>query len=288
MDDNDLRIADVRIQNADREQHPWGHGAITAGEVLKLSDNVGAGRIALLLGRQRLYEAFRRFGFGSPTGTDISGEASGVLWDPDGPNGNGDLTAAENAFGQALSVTALQLVAGYAAIANGGTMVTPHVTAGWTTPDGTYHATANAIGERVMREETANTVLQLLTAAIDDGIAKPAAIAGYSIAGKTGTAQVAGPARVRVQIGTNAAGGPIWAFQIKNIYRTGWIDASLVAIAPATAPQVVTLILIHRPVTWSGTRTMQPPVLVFHDWAPQMLEYLAIAPDRIVAPVAAE
>ena len=287
MDDNDLRIADVRIQNADREQHPWGHGAITAGEVLKLSDNVGAGRIALLLGRARLYEAFRRFGFGSPTGTDISGEASGVLWDPDGPNGNGDLTAAENAFGQAVSVTALQLVAGYAAIANGGTLVTPHVIAGWTTPEGTYHATANAIGERVMREETAKTVLQLLTAAIDDGIAKPAAIAGYSIAGKTGTAQVAGPARVRVQIGTNAAGGPIYAFQIKNIYRAGWIDASLVAIAPASDPQVVTLILIHRPVTWSGTRTMQPPVLVFHDWAPQMLEYLAIAPDRIVTPVAA-
>ncbi len=288
MDDNNLRIADVRIQNADRERHPWGHGEITAGEVLKLSDNVGAARIGLLLGRQRLYEAFRRFGFGSPTGTDISGEASGVLWDPDGPNGTGDLTAAENAFGQGVSVTAVQLVAAYAAIANGGTMVTPHVIAGWTTPDGAYHGTASAVGERVMREETAKSVLQLLTAAIDDGIAKPAAIAGYSIAGKTGTAQVAGPARVRVQIGTTAAGRPIYAMRVKNVYREGWIDSSLVAIAPASAPQVVTLILIHRPVAWSGTHTAQSPVLVFHDWAPQMLEYLAIAPDRPVPPVAAK
>lgn len=288
MDDNNLRIADIRIQNADRDRHPWGHGEITAGEVLKLSDNVGAARIALLLGRERLYEAFRRFGFGSLTGTDISGEAPGVLWDPNGPNGTGDLTAAENAFGQGVSVTALQLVAGYAAIANGGTLVTPHVIAGWTAPDGTYHPTATAVGERVMRQETAKTVLQLLTAAIDDGIAKPASIAGYSIAGKTGTAQVAGPARVRVQIGTTSTGRPIYAMRTKNIYRDGWIDSSLIAIAPASAPQVVTLILIHRPVTWSGTRTAQSPVLVFHDWAPQMLEYLAIAPDRPVAPVAAK
>lgn len=287
-DNNNLRIADIRIQNADRDRFPSGHGEITAGDVLKLSDNVGAARIGLLLGRERLYEAFRRFGFGSRTGTDISGEAPGVLWDPDGPNGNGDLTAAENAFGQGVSLTAVQLVAGYAAIANGGTLVTPHVIAGWTTPDGAYHATANTVGERVMREETAKTVLQLLTAAIDQGIAKPAAIAGYSIAGKTGTAQVAGPARVRVQIGTTAAGRPIYAIRIKNVYRDGWIDSSLVAIAPASAPQVVTLILIHRPVTWSGTHTMETPVVVFHDWAPQMLEYLAIAPDRPVAPVAAK
>ena len=288
MDDNNLRIADVRIQNADRDKHPHGHGKITAGQVLQLSDNVGAARIALLLGRQRLYEAFRRFGFGTPTGTDISNEASGVLWDPDGPNGTGDLTAAENAFGQGVSVTPIQLVAGYAAIANGGTLVTPHVIAGWTTPDGTYHATSDAVGERVMRQETANTVLQLLTSAIDDGIAKPASVPGYSIAGKTGTAQVAGPARVRVQIGTTSSGRPIYAMQTKNVYREGWIDSSLVAIAPASDPKIVTLILIHRPVTWSGTHQAQTPVLVFHDWAPDMLDYLAIAPDRPLVPVAAK
>jgi len=288
MDDNNLRIADVRIQNADRDSHPHGHGEITAGDVLRLSDNVGAARIGLLLGGERLYEAFRRFGFGSPTGTDITGEAPGVLWDPKGPNGTGDLTTAENAFGQGVSVTAVQLVAGYAAIANGGTLVTPHVVAGWTGPDGVYHATPDAAGERIMRQETANSVLQLLTAAIDNGIAKPASIAGYSIAGKTGTAQVAGPARVRVQVGTSSSGRPIYATQIRNVYREGWIDSSLVAIAPASAPEIVTLILIHRPVTWSGTHTAQSPVLVFHDWAPQMLEYLAIAPDRPVAPVAAK
>src|SRR6185503_13809519 len=118
-DDNNLRISGIRIQNADRYTVPYGHGDITAGDVLKLSNNVGAAKIGLLLGRQRLYEAFKRFGFGAPTGVDIAGEASGVVWNPDGPNATGDLTAAQNAFGQGLSVTAVQLVAGYSAIANG-------------------------------------------------------------------------------------------------------------------------------------------------------------------------
>ena len=208
-DDNNLRLSGVRIQNADRYQHPYGHGKITAGEVLQLSNNVGAAKIGLTLGRQRLYEAFRRFGFGSPTGVDIAGEASGVVWNPDGPNGSGDLTAAQNAFGQGLSVTALQLAAGYAAIGNGGTLVAPHVVAGWTTPDGTYHPVEQPAGERVMRRQTSETVLKLLTSAVDDGIAQAASVPGYSIAGKTGTAQIAGPVTPRVRTGTDANGKAI-------------------------------------------------------------------------------
>ncbi|HET9878314.1 MAG TPA: penicillin-binding protein 2, partial [Candidatus Limnocylindria bacterium] len=153
LDDNDLRIGKIRIQNADRYDHPYGHGELTAADVLKLSNNVGAAKIGLQLGPARLYEAFRRFGFGSPTGIDIAGEASGVVWNPNGPNGSGELTTAQNAFGQGLSVTAAQLVAGYAAIANGGTLVTPHVVAGWTDVGGTYHDATPEPAGRVMREE---------------------------------------------------------------------------------------------------------------------------------------
>ena len=72
-DDNNLRIGNVRVQNADRYEHPYGHGKITAGDVLKLSNNVGAAKIGLKLGRTALYDAFRRFGFGSPTGVELSG-----------------------------------------------------------------------------------------------------------------------------------------------------------------------------------------------------------------------
>lgn len=287
-DDNNLRIAGVRIQNADRYRQPSGHGLITAGDVLNLSNNVGAAKIALLLGRQRLYEAFKRFGFGSPTGVDIAGEASGVVWNPDGPNATGDLTAAQNAFGQGLSVTALQLVAGYASIANGGSLVTPHVIAGWTGPDGEYHAAEVEPGERVMREETAHTMLRLLTEAVDDGIAQKATIPGYSIAGKTGTAEVAGPETESVQVGTDAAGNPIYETQTHVTYQHGWIDSSFVSIMPAAQPQLVTLVLIHRPVTWGLYQMAQTPLSVFRSLAPQMFEYLAIPPDRSVDTVAAK
>ena len=288
LDDNNLRLAGVRIQNADRYTKPDGHGEITAGDVLKLSDNVGAAKIGLLLGRQRLFEAFRRFGFGTPTGVDIAGEASGVVWNPDGPNATGDLTAAQNAFGQGLSATTVQLVAGYAAIANGGTLVTPHVIAGWTGPDGAYHATEVQAGERIMRAETANTMVRLLTEAVDNGRAQPASIPGYSIAGTTGTAEVAGPKTEQVQVGTDAAGNPIYELQTHLVYLHGWIDSSFISIMPADEPQVVTLILIHRPVTWGLYKMAQTPVSVFRTLAPQLFDYLAIPPDRIVQPVAAK
>jgi cell division protein FtsI/penicillin-binding protein 2 len=285
-DDNDLRLSGVRIQNADRYTTPYGHGELTPGDVLKLSNNVGAARIGLRLGRERLYEALRRYGFGSPTGIELEGEAAGVVWNPDGPNGSGDLTAAQNAFGQGLSVTAVQLVAGYAALANGGTLVTPHVIAGWTSPDGTYHAAETPPGERIMREETSATVLQLLTDAVDDGIAQAAGIPGYAIAGKTGTAQIAGPVRERTRVGTDANGNPIYEVVTHNRYIDGWIDSSFIGIMPATNPKIVTLILVHRPWTWGRYQMAQRPDALFKGLAPQILDYLAIPPDRPAQPVA--
>jgi cell division protein FtsI/penicillin-binding protein 2 len=279
LDNNDLTLHGVRIQNADRYFFPYGHGELTPQQVLQLSNNNGAARIGLLLGGERLYQAFRRFGFGQPTGIDLTGEVSGTVWDPSSPNASGDLTTAQNAFGQGLTVTAVQLVAGYAAIANGGTLVTPHVVAGWTDANGSYHPETQPPGERIMRESTAKTVLQLLTGAIDGGIAKAASIPGYGIAGKTGTAQIAGPVKVR------AANGQIVT---RTAYVDGWIDASFIGVYPASNPQLVTLILIHRPVTWGQEFTMvQRPEVAFHDLAPQILEYLAIPPDRPTIAVAA-
>jgi cell division protein FtsI/penicillin-binding protein 2 len=279
-DDNNLRLAGVRIQNADRYWYPNGHGRITAGDVLKLSNNVGAAKIGLTLGGQGLYEALRRFGFGEPTGIEIAGEAAGTVWNPDGPNGSGQLTTAQNSFGQGLSVTAMQLVAGYAAIGNGGRLVTPHVVAGWTTPDGTYHPTEQTEPERVMRQETANTVLHLLTDAVDFGIAQPASIPGYSVAGKTGTAQIAGPITERVRTGTDAKGKPIFKKVTHYGYIRNWIDSSFISLLPASKPKIATLILIHRPAVWGLYQMAQRPDDLFRSLAPDILSYLAIPPDR--------
>ncbi len=279
-DDNNLRIGKVRIQNADRYTFPYGHGPLKPADVLKLSNNVGAAKIGLTLGPAKLYEAFRHFGFGSSTGVDIAGEASGTVWNPNGPNGSGELTAAQNSFGQGLSLTAVQLVAGYSAIANGGILATPHVVAGWTDASGTYHdATPDPAG-RIMREETANTVLHLLVGAIDDGIAQTARVDGYSIAGKTGTAQIAGPVEKSVIDGYGADGKPIYRKVTVNQYIDGWIDSSFVGVYPASNPQIATLILLNRPATWGRYQMAERPDDIFGELAPQILDYLAIPPDR--------
>ena len=137
-----------------------------------------------------------------------------------------------------------------------------------------------------MREQTADTVLGLLTDSVDKGIAELAQVPGYSIAGKTGTAEVAGPvehqvARRRCQ----------WKGEVQDgdpfEYMPNWIDSSFVVLMPASDPQLVTLILIHRPVTWGQYKVAERPDQVFHQLAPQMLDYLAIPPDRSTDPVAA-
>jgi len=277
VDNNNLQIGEVLIHNADRAMHPYGHGPITAADVLALSNNVGAAKIGLTLGRQKLYEAFLRFGFGAPTGIDLAGEASGVVWDPDGANASGDLTAAQNAFGQGLSLTAVQLAAGYASFANGGLLVTPHVVDGWTDPDGTAHTTEQPPAERIMREETAETMVELLTNAIDNGIATGAKVSGYTVAGKTGTAQIAAPIKVAAPDGTLVER---WQYHI------GWVDSSFVGLLPAGDTKLVTIVLIHRPVGAGGPSMPDRPENVYARLMPQVLDYLAIPPDRPPDPVA--
>ncbi|HEX7224664.1 MAG TPA: penicillin-binding transpeptidase domain-containing protein, partial [Candidatus Limnocylindria bacterium] len=217
---------------------------------------------------------FRRFGFGSETGIELAGEAEGLVWHPD--DASGELTTAQNAFGQGLSLTAVQLAAGYAAFANGGLLVTPHVVDGWTDPDGTSYTADTPPAERILREETADTMIELLTNAIDDGIAKGAQIPGYTVAGKTGTAQIAGPVKVTNDEGETTE---VWR------YINGWVDSSFVGIMPAGDTKLVTLVLIHRPVPWDK-RMPDRPENVFARLMPQIVDYLAIPPDRPIEPVA--
>ncbi|HEX2883222.1 MAG TPA: penicillin-binding protein 2 [Candidatus Limnocylindria bacterium] len=277
VDDNNLQLRGARIQNADRARFPGGHGAITPADVLALSNNVGAAKIGLKLGPAALYEAFRRFGFGSPTGIELAGEASGVVWNPDGPNASGELTAAQNAFGQGLSVTSVQLLAGYAAFPNGGMLVTPHVVEGFTDPDGTFHDVELPPGERILRPETAETMVELLVNAIDDGIANRASIPGYTVAGKTGTAQIAAPTSV-----TNENGETVEVWR----YVDGWVDSSFVGFLPEAETKLVTVITIHRPAGAGGPQMPDRPEWVYARLMDQVVDYLAIPPDRPVEPVA--
>ena len=164
-----------------------------------------------------------------------------MVWRPD--QASGDLTTAQNSFGQGVSLTPIQLVAGYAAFVNGGMLVTPHVVAGWTDPDGTYHEADQPPRERIMREETADTMVELLTNAVDNGIAQRAGI-------------------------------------------PGWVDSSFVGLLPAGNTKLVTLILINRPAGAGGPQMPDRPEWVYADLMPQILDYLAIPPDRPLEPIA--
>ncbi len=122
---------------------------------------------------------------------------------------------------------------------------------------------------------------------MDDGIAQAASVPGYSIAGKTGTAQIAGPVTKRVRVGTDADGDPVFERRTTYQYIDGWIDSSFIGLMPASDPQLVTLIVIHRPATWGLYQVAERPDALFRELAPQMLDYLAIPPDRPEQPVAA-
>jgi cell division protein FtsI (penicillin-binding protein 3) len=142
---------------------------------------------------------------------------------------------------------------------------------GWTDPDGTYHAAEQPPPERIMRPETAATMIDLLTNAIDNGIADGAQIAGYTVAGKTGTAQIAGPVQV-----PDENGEMVEQWQ----YIDGWVDSSFVGLLPAGDTKLATLILIHRPAGAGGPRMPERPEWTFAELMPQVLDYLAIPPDR--------
>ena len=127
--------------------------------------------------------------------------------------------------------------------------MTPHVVDGWTDPDGTFHAAEQPPAERIMREETAETMVELLTNAIDNGIATGAKISGYTVAGKTGTAQIAAPIKVE---------GPDGQLVERWQYHAGWVDSSFVGLLPAGDRKLVTLVLIHRPAGAGGPCHARP------------------------------
>jgi cell division protein FtsI (penicillin-binding protein 3) len=164
-------------------------GALTVTQVLALSSNIGAAKIALALGGNELYDALRRFGFGEETGIPLPGESSGVLRSRARPWVQ--VETAEAAFGQGIAVTALQLAMAVGAIANGGRLLEPLLIKRVT--DGTGALVREAV-PHVKREAVpaavARTMAEMMVAVTEgDGTGVEAAIPGFRVAGKTGTAQ---------------------------------------------------------------------------------------------------
>lgn len=202
---------------------PHGTLHLTATGVLAQSSNLGTMLIAERLGERPLYDYLRKFGMGQTSGIDLPGESAGLL--PDVADW-GPTNFATIAFGQGLSLNAVQATSVFATIANNGVRVEPTIVAGTTAPGGTFEPAPPPKRHRVVSAETARTLREMMESVVsDEGTAPMAQIPGYRVAGKTGTAE-----RVDESCGC---------------YR-GY-TASFIGFAPADKPAVVVSVTLQDP-----------------------------------------
>jgi cell division protein FtsI/penicillin-binding protein 2 len=167
-------------------------GDLSVKDILVKSSNIGAAKLAVSLGDQKFYEYIRRFGFGDRTGIELPGEIPGLLRSPQSWS---KISITHIPMGHEIGVTPLQMATAMCAIANGGKLMTPRIVKSITTSDGKTISTLKPIVLRqVISAQTANQIGMALRGVVSDrGTAAAAAVPGFTIAGKTGTAQKVGP-----------------------------------------------------------------------------------------------
>ena len=224
----------------------------TAAQILQQSSNVGTVTIAELVHKQPLYDWIRRWGFGSPTHIGLPAEAHPAILPPDKwySSSIGNIP-----IGQGIAVTPLQMAAMYSGIANGGVMVEPHVVekiGGRPTP--------KPVSRRVLSPTVDHTLVNMLKGVVDTaaGTGTRASVPGYTVAGKTGTAQVALP---------HSRG-----------YSTRNYVASFVGFLPADNPRVEVLVVVNSPRTNIFGGIVAAPA--FQQIATFLTKDLAIPPDK--------
>ncbi|MDD3653335.1 MAG: stage V sporulation protein D [Desulfotomaculaceae bacterium] len=245
------------IKVADRNIRCWyagGHGSQTFEEVCQNSCNPGFVTVGLRLGKDKFYKYINAFGFTRKTGICLPGEELGIQIPQ---NEATDLNIATMSIGQSIAVTPIQLITAASAVANGGVLLKPLLVKAITDPEG------NVIKEfkseeirQVISENTARTLMSLLTGVVQKGSGKNAFVDGYGAAGKTGTAQVVG------------RGG----------YVSGKYVASFMGYAPADDPQIAALVMVAEPTgaEYFGSQVAAP---AFKAVAQDTLRYLQV-PER--------
>jgi cell division protein FtsI (penicillin-binding protein 3) len=168
----------------DEDKH-HNYGVLSFTDVIVRSSNVGAIKIGLRVGPERLGLYARRYGFGRANSPDFPGESPGILWDPAKQN---DSALASMSMGYQVGVTPLQMAAAVSSVANGGELVQPRAVRA-VVRDGTRRLVPRKVLDRAVERDTAAEVTSIMEAVVERGTGKPAQIDGYTIAGKTGTAQ---------------------------------------------------------------------------------------------------
>ncbi|MFY9264280.1 MAG: penicillin-binding protein 2 [Solirubrobacterales bacterium] len=211
-----LRVADRVI----KESHDRGAISLTVSEILAQSSNIGSVKIGQTLGEKRFDHWVRRFGFGAPTGIDLSGEERGLVLRPEQYSG---ASMGNMPIGQGIAVTPIQMATAYSAIANGGVLHRPRVVR-----QVGGDSTTTAAGKRIISEKTAASLRKMLEGVLGaGGTASEAAIPGYDLAGKTGTAQ-----KIDTQTGE---------------YSKSNYVASFLGFAPAKKPKLLVSVMVDEP-----------------------------------------
>jgi cell division protein FtsI (penicillin-binding protein 3) len=235
----------------DHEKLGW----LSFAQVIQKSSNVGAAKAGMALGEQRFYRYLQSFGFGERTEIDLPGEAAGLLKHPRDWGGR---TLASVSMGQEIGVTPMQMVSAVAAIANGGVLMRPYVVSEIRDAQGqTLKEVLPHVKRRVISPETARTVTTILEGVVTEGTGGKAAIAGFRVAGKTGTAQ-----KIDSRTGR---------------YSATQFVSSFVGYVPANNPRLAMIVLIDEPrgESWGGT--VAAPV--FNRVGEQVLNYLGVSSD---------
>jgi cell division protein FtsI (penicillin-binding protein 3) len=233
------------------------YGRLSVSEILKYSSNIGAAKIGTRLGQDKLYNYLRAFGFGSRSGIDLPGEASGYLRDKSQWFG---VDLATISFGQGVSATALQLATAVSAVANGGTLMKPYLVDKITDENGmVVQQFAPQERQRIISPETARTVTRMMEGVTTEGgTGANAAVEGYKVAGKTGTAQKVDP--------------------ITHGYSVDKRTASFIGFVPADDPKLTILVVVDEPKTSPYGGVVAAPA--FRAIAGQSLCYLNIPPSK--------
>lgn len=190
VSENDQFADNGNIKIADRTFADWDnapHGTQSFKQAFEQSWNVVFIQVGLKLGAHNFFNYYSNFGFTSKTGIDLPGEAQGTYYNE---QQLGDVELASCSFGQSNKVTAIQLITAFAACSNGGYLVTPHVVREITDSNGNVVKTiGTSIKRQVVSAETSKRIIALLEDEVNEGSGVKAKVAGYSIGGKTGTAE---------------------------------------------------------------------------------------------------
>ncbi len=229
-----------------------GSGWMTFAQVIQRSSNIGAVKTAMAVGDDRLYRYFRAFGFGDRTEIDVPGESAGSV---KAPRAWGRRSLASMAIGQEIGVTPIQLITAASAIGNGGWLMKPYLVSDIRDAQGhvVYQATPQ-VRRRPVSPKTVQTLHRILEGAVAHGTGRQAAVTGYRVAGKTGTAQKIDPET--------------------RAYSPTLFVASFVGYVPAEHPRIAVLVLIDEPKTASWGGIVAAPV--FRRVVEQVLPYLGI------------